>query len=485
MHVSFNISFIPYRCESIINYIHGRVTNTIQEFENNSSKPTLSEVWEFMTAQTKDRIEVRSMKYTKEMRTYFETGNCCESKDAEDCINPTFFKPGTGQWALYSSNSPFEAYFNMKQLPAQSDFLSSCKRALYDQVKSFQKWLSNGTLSFHIGDPLELCYRRTWAEPFDIVDCSKLPDCTGLANILNAARLALADDPHAILLTHSSPWRDHTAAVRYNSSKEFVEESLCSSIQMMPTLYGLMLINHVDLGHPSPLRTCWRPFIRLQWKHSPNFENMHLENTGAISDFFETLQAKIFSNLESETTKTCESSFTPLAYCYLISSFTARVDFLETNRKSLEHPPLSPSLQVAWNTLQAWMKGDGVFHMKMNLTLTSREDGPLRLVLASPGAAPVQYIENFELIRDKCDITVSFMLLENHNLDLEATVVYLTSGTAQTMITSSCSLAKASSTFLDIPPPFRPKEEQTPFLTCLEFEDFYHVDLPGIAQEGM
>lgn len=476
------------RYESIINHIHGIVSNNVTKSKSNVYKPTLAEVWEWLVAVTKDHTDHKSTKNAKEIRIYFETGNCCESQDIKACINPTFLNPKTGRWALDSSVSPFETYFNLKQLPHhdfENDFLNSCKRGLYNQVKNFQKWLSNATLSLNIGDPLELCYCKTWTELFNIVDCSKLPDHVGLANILNAARLALVDDPHAVLLTHSSPWRDNTTGVRYDSAKEFIEESLCSSVQMIPTLYGLMLINHVHLGNPLPLRTSWRPSVRLQWTHSPSFKNMHIESGGAIGDFFETIQAKYLCNFESEKPKICESSFTLLAYCYLVSSFIARVELVETHREGLEHPPLPPSLQLAWNTLLAWMKGSRVLHMKINLLLTNKEDGPLRLVLATQNDATVQYIDNFGLSCDGCDIAVSFMLLENHNLDLETTALYLTSGIAQTTISSSCFLADASSTLFHFPPPFRPKDNSSAFLTCLEFEDFYHVDLPGIAQDDI
>ena len=75
------------------------------------------------------------------------------------------------------------------------------------------------------------------------------------------------------------------------------------------------------------------------------------------------------------------------------------------------------------------------------------------------------------------------MLLEDHRLDLDHTIAYLISGNAH--VTSSCSLADASTTILDVSAPFTRKADSTAFLTCQEFEGFYHVDLPGIKQEGI
>jgi hypothetical protein len=435
-----------------------------------------------MIAQTKAHIDQKASRNAEEMRIYFETGNCCQDKEKMICINPTLLEPGTGSWALISSVSPFEIYFNLKQLPAQEHFLGSCKRVLCNQVKSYQKWIPEATLTFHIGDALELCYRRSWTEQFNIVDCSKLPCQVGLANILNAGRIMLADDPHSILLTQSSPWGENTADIRYDSSKEFVEESLCTSIQMIPSLFGLVLINHVHLGNTLPLKTSWRSSVRLQWKHCPNFTNMRLENSGAISDFFEMLQTKIFVELEVPKSSTFESSLTPLTYCYLVSSFTARVDLLETSLESLEQLSLHPSSQLAWNTLHCWMNGGKILCLKIFLKpTTNKEVRGLRLILACQNDK--HFIDNFELTRDGCNIIVSFMLLEDHCLNLANTIAYLISGNAP--VSSSSPLTDASTTILDISAPFTRKANSTAFLTCLEFEGFYHVDLPGIKQEGI
>jgi hypothetical protein len=472
------------RYESIINSIHELGSSKTSKSDNSVYKPTLAEVWKWMIAQTKAHIDQKASRNAEEMRIYFETGNCSQDKEIMICINPTLLEPATGHWTLISSVSPFEMYLNLKQLPAQGNFLESCKKALCNQVMSYQKWITEATLTFHIGDALELCYRKTWTEPFNIVDFSKLPNHVGLANILNAAHLVLADDPHAIILTQSSPWRENSAVSRYDSSKEFVEASLCTSIQMIPSLYGFVLVNHVHLGNTLPLKTSWRSSVRLQWKRSQNFTNMRLENSGAISDFFEALQTKIFSELEVPQSNPIELSFTPLTYCYLVSSFTFRVDLLETHRESLEQPAsLHPSSQLSWNTLQSWMNGGKILCLKIILKLTNREAKGLRLILANQNDKCFHFIDNFGLSRDGCNIIASFMLLEDHRLDVENTIAYLISGNAS--VSSTCPLTDASTTVLDVSAPFPRKTNSAAFLTCIDFEGFYHVDLPGINQEGI
>lgn len=456
-------------------------------------KPTLTEVWEWMIAQTKDHVELSHLPghhhkaISEEMRIFFETGNCYQATETVVSINPTFLNPTTGQWGLAPGVSPFEAYLNLKNLPNQDSFLSSCKEMLENQVTSLRKWLQESTIFFHIGDALDLCYRKTWVKEFHIVDCSHLPDHLGLANILTAGRLTLAEDPNAILLTRSTPWRDSISTSRHHSAKEFVEESLCTTIEMIPSLYGLMLINHVRLGNPLPLKRSWRPSVRLQWKKSPCFTNMCIGLSGAISQFFEDLQSRCFVISDNQSSESRESPFTPLTYCYILGSFISRVELSELNYQSLTHPSLTPSLELAWNTFQAWMNGSNIFQMKLKFNVlnpTSKENGHVRLVMVSKSDATVHYFENLEVIRDGRNLMVSCMLLEDHGLELENVVAYVESCVTLTPITSSCHISDASSTPLTIPLPFTPKKESRSFLTCLEFEGFYVMDLPEIKQEG-
>lgn len=459
----------------------------------NFEKPTLAEVWEWLFSQTIKEMDLSHLPgyharaITEEMRTFFETGNCSKNQEIKVCINPLFLEPKTGQWGLVALSSPYEAYLNLSQLPEKSEFLSSCKSVLSDHIKAYRKWLSKEvTMSFHVGDAFELCYGGAWINLFNIVDCSKLPDQLGLANILSAARITLADDSRAIISTHSSPWRDTSSPDRYPSSYEFVEDSLSATIQMIPSLYGLTLMNHVRLGNPRPLRKTWRASVRLQWRRSPCFTNLRIKLEGAIEKFFVDLQRRCFTGSESQKTNLYES-FSPLTYCYLLASFTERVELSESDRKSLEEPSLlEPSSKLAWNTLLAWMKGNKILHMKINLTQTIVEEGQgqLRLILASRNGDQVHCFENFDLSRDGDNLKVNFMLLEEHHLELENMVAYLAHDIATSSVTCCCPLSDASSTVMVLPMPYTPKIESTSFLTCLEFEEFYTVGLTGVQHQG-
>lgn len=443
-----------------------------------------------MIAQTKDHLDVshlpayHSKAMSEEMKIYFETGNCCKTKENKFCVNPMLIEPKSGNWALAPSVSPFELYLNLKNLPQQNDFLDSCKKAFGEQVENLQKWLKNAQLLFFIGDPLDLCYRRTWMHPFDIVDCSNLPDSFGLANIINGASLVLSDKSSAVLLTQSSPWRNgNNSVVRYTSTKEFIEESLCTSIQLIPSLYGLILLNHVRLGNPLPLKKNWRASIHLQWKKASSFQNMFIEISGAIGDCFENLQSICFRETNDQNySHQISEAFTPLTYCYIASSFGARNQLSDSAKQSLEQFSLPSSMQLFWKTLMAWRSGSKVLQFRVQLTPICNENGNLRLVLAC-NETNVNYIDNFALSRDDAHLIVSFMLLEDHGLDLTSTSVYLTKDGTQTPLTSTCFLNE-NYLFLDYPIPFIPIESTSPLLSCLEFEDFYHIALPEVQQEG-
>ena len=99
---------------------------------------------------------------------------------------------------------PFDTFLNRKELSVQGDLLSSCVNLLGEQISSYREQLSRTTrLSFHIGDPLDLCYKnRYWAGQFHVVDCSSLPDQMRLANILNAAGIPLSMDDPQVYITN-------------------------------------------------------------------------------------------------------------------------------------------------------------------------------------------------------------------------------------------------------------------------------------------
>ena len=78
---------------------------------------------------------------------------------------------------------------------------------------------------------------------FQVIDCSNLADHYGMANLIPAARNCLAEDLNAVILTNSLTWQLLKPTV-----PEYVETALMCPMTVIPTLYGLRLTDHVQLG---------------------------------------------------------------------------------------------------------------------------------------------------------------------------------------------------------------------------------------------
>jgi hypothetical protein len=428
---------------------------------------------------------------SKEIRSYFESGsNKIKAGDKVVSINPTLLHPTTHQWALDPLTHPFQLYLHRSNLVLRKDFLSTCQLLLGEELKRCKNLLKTTPLSFYIGDALTLCYTQYWNDCFDVVDCSHVPDSFGLANILIAARMSLADNNEALIITQSSPWPENSTSTTYSSGKEFVEQSLGSQVSMLPTLYGLTLVNHVMLGNLLPLKGSRRSSICLFWKkalcYSPNVE---IDTSSSINQFIDEMHRRCFVGVESSINE----KYTPLTFGYLTASLSSRVSLSEPLCQALIAPQLSSPFQLAWKTIRAWMDGRKIIQITATLSLINKDAGPLRLVLASYVQSRVHFIDNVELSWDSenKNILASFLLLEDHQLNLKETVVYLAYGIASIPVTVPCPLKDASITEFFIYPtifqsnhlkPTSTDEKQTKIVSCLEFDDSYkvHLCIPGL-----
>jgi len=463
----------------------------------NFIKTPLSEVWDFLFASTKIQMDLSHLPeyhhqaISKEIRSYFESGsNKIKADDKVVCINPTLLHPSTKQWALDPLTHPFQLYLHRSNLVLRKDFLSTCQLLLGQELKRCKNLLKVTPLSFYIGDTLTLCYNQCWNDCFDVVDCSRLPDSLGLANILIAARMSLADSKEALIITQSSPWPENSSTTAYSSGKEFVEQSLGSQISMLPTLYGLQLVNHVILGNLLPLKGSRRSSICLFWKKAYSYSpNVELGPSSSINQFIDEMQRRCFVGVESSVNE----KYTPLTFGYLAASLSSRVSLSEPICQALIAPQLSSPFQLAWKTVKAWMEGRKIIQLTATLSLINKDAGPLRLVLASYAQSRVHFVDNVELSwdADNKNILASFLLLEDHQLNLNETVVYLAYGIASIPVTVPCPLKDASTTeFISYPTIFQSNhlkstltdEQQSNGVSCLEFDDCYkaHLSIPGL-----
>ena len=73
-----------------------------------------------------------------------------------------------------------------------------------------------------------------------------------LANVLPvAARLMINDNPNAVLVTEADAWHGFRGP---EFIVTYVEKALCCPISMIPTVYGMRLMDHLQLGCSVPAK---------------------------------------------------------------------------------------------------------------------------------------------------------------------------------------------------------------------------------------
>ena len=198
-------------------------------------------------------------KIRDEARQYFETGSCANLQDeSRGFLNPTMLHPISRKWQVNYYACPFYGYIplaNEEQLDtkASSGILTrSSHQILKTLVSSYRKKMHLVKIFVHLEDSLEFCYRQKIK--FDVIDSSYLSDVVGLANIVNACSKILSDHPEAKFFTNTTNWTNLAPTI-----EEYVEKSLCSPLSLIPTYYGLRLLDHVELGASVQTHSCAVP----------------------------------------------------------------------------------------------------------------------------------------------------------------------------------------------------------------------------------
>ena len=291
-------------------------------------------------------------KLKKENQLYFENGNCNPSK-REDTVaaNPTLLNPKSLKWQVDPSSCPFDTY-----LPLPLDELDIfaeegiatryCQKVLKNLVAEFRNKKKNITFHFHTSDDLQFCLSQT--QKFDVIDTSTLADTVGLANVLLSCGPLLEFHTDALLLTESVEWGNLTS-----TPSLYVEESLCASLRIIPTMYGLEMASRGDstilMENPNPLES--QP-LTLSWRISSRLDNCPTSASSLLESCLNKLEKKCFSVKENEPTKaTCGLlGYTPLTFSFL----TARMAKFGL-MKNFE-PEILPEMALARKTLQDWME---------------------------------------------------------------------------------------------------------------------------------
>ena len=297
----------------------------------------------------------------KEIELYFKSGNssptAIKSGDLQ-WFNPTLLEPNTLEWRVNATSCPFTGYSPLQpdQLENPADFgvvTRHCQEVLKDLLISYRKIKDNIEFYIHADDDLQFCLEDN-SEKFDVIDSSSLADDVGLANLILACSRKLDHHNDALLLTESVDWGKVGPTVM-----NYLEETLCAPLTMFPTIYGLRLMNQVELGNEKlhmacssvewpPANLCWSPALRL--------ENAPLSQSAAIERCLKQLEKKCFLNEADPNVlyKNGECGFhryTPLTHHLVL----ARLAGLGADhRTSFYNPDVSPQFTLARKSLRAW-----------------------------------------------------------------------------------------------------------------------------------
>ena len=454
------------------------------------------------------------------------------------CVNPTMLHPTSHLWQVESA-IPFDGYLPLTKeelITSSSDkiLLRSCQNILKKLVSNYRQRTATTAIFFYLEDALEFCYAET--EEFDVIDCSNLADHVGLLNIINASSSRLSNKPGAVLLTESMSWRKLAYSV-----KQYVEESLCSPLSMIPTIYGLRLASHVELGNSTPVglqvpKT--HPAI-LSWRKAPPFTNIPLCPSPMLTGCLEQLARKCF--IVERPTEDSDNEernrlqlYTAKTFHYVMNSMLQRIggdglwlkmDFpsvFNLNRKTLDawrdsktilkfsacH--FNTSLECEYlETFKEWFRRIGRREIRL-LRLVIVPRSPLVLLglkecLRVPGYGVeilrqefarqnVHFIDNFQLEIEKNSageirtVSVSFLLTPDHGLEKSHFVIVVDIVTGLPFIVFE-SIGSLQSENFRLPYPFKAQaihpstgEMQMKVVSCIESEDQYQMKIKKVCR---
>ena len=231
---------------------------------------------------------------------------------------------------------------------------------------------------FYFGDSLELCLTNgELHNKMHVIHCSfAFVTYAGLANILSSVTCCLNGDiPEAIVVTEFSGSQTDIPPVI-----NVIESKLFCPLTMIPTVYGLRLLDHIRLGSS----VCYQLHDRfiavvpyaLKWIKAPVAlsTNVRLDVSPALMKIVFDLMETCFNNgsvsryfLEGKNyvrTLFFQSTYfrrnSPLTFYKICSPFFNRHNLVEGETESLTTQYIPAQFQLAWRALKDWMEGKQV-----------------------------------------------------------------------------------------------------------------------------
>lgn len=499
-------------------------------------------VWRNSLMESDGFTKSLKKKLYKEVLSYFNTGTCSSLLTAENdltAINPTLFEPKTFNWRVDFSSCPFDTYFplDFKKLDTSLEegiITRYCQEKLKHLVAEYRRKKDDMDFNFYMTDDLKASLPNC-EKKFDVIDCSTLADEVGLANLIVTASQKLELHHHALLVTESFQWGTVASTI-----SEYVEDSLCAPLSMLPTIYGLRVANQVELGRTHFIEKDYPagfPPITLCWRQVPRYENAFISNSLALKSFISNLKKKCFFNEDDRELNTKENCgakrYTPLTFSSIVTNLT-QVMKKEGSQQFKFKPDIASQFALAHKTLEDWADGRAI-----NLIVASQIDAQvaepsflqnqsvsnssgLRLVLIpcdlyaeykkrqaqikkkknfkiswSVEIPRAHYIDNFDLVYKKIDeasfsnLQVSFLLSKNHGLekthcaivvDLKCGKTLMSLGDIKDMQQEPYTIPHPSSKHLRPTSNNGPQSQMLKVLECKESETGYELEVSVLAK---
>ncbi len=393
-------------------------------------------------------------KIKEELQQFFQTGSCrLQNGLRMVCVNPSLLEPTIFSWQIHPTLSPFGGFLpltkdELEKSANQQIMIRSIQKILKNLVSAYRQRIASVQIHVHLGDAVEFCYSEKTPK-FDVIDCSNLADHVGLINVLTACSARLSDNPQAHFYTETMNWPRLSFFVT-----EYVEKALCSPLSMIPTIYGLRLVNHVELGAPTlmNLRRTVAPPVLLCWKRAPSFRNIAVSSSPILIRYLEQLADACFDEryflaldllLRGCSTPGYDRCgmycYTPLTFHYVLSSMIERLGDDGWMKKAVDKLDIHPRFNLTRRTAEAWRNGEKILKMSAETTVPSvgpkdpsaRKGTPaLRLVFQHRSdfaekdffcGTNAQFIDNFKLDIRKTSfgfdrISVSCILAHGHGI---------------------------------------------------------------------
>ena len=378
-------------------------------------------------------------KLLKEVTAYFTTGSCRHQKEtAFVCVNPTMLDPTTHLWCVHHTLSPFDSFLPLSReelnLSENGSVVRSCQKILKSLTAAYRRRMETVNIFFHLEDALEFCLNDN-NEKCDVIDSSNLADHVGLANLISVCSKRLIDNSESLLFTESLTWKTLAPSVL-----QYVEEALFSPLSMIPTIYGLRLADHVELGESTPvnLGRMLVPSANLVWQKAPTYQHIVLCPSPVLDRCLNRLASKCFTlpQQKGKSEERCGMMcYSPLTFNYVMDSITQRVGGNKWLKNAQQQANIPLVFNLSQKTTNAWKNGRTVLKLsaeiefktpaeKIFLTTFNRIRSTLgapalRLVLA-PHSTPQNLLTGFSsLLSGLCGPDTHFV--DNLHLQMKKT----------------------------------------------------------------